>query len=74
MCGKSWSSGANGEGLAEGRLQLAGSEVTNRCPSQPPACRLLVFVARVLISKPAKFLSDSDMQLGSPQEEEKIEL
>lgn len=61
-------------GLGRGAAAAGGSEVTNRCPSQPPACRLLVFVARVLISRPAKFLSGSDVQLGSPQEEEKIEL
>lgn len=58
-----------GGALGRGQLQLLGSEVTNRCPSQPPMPGCYSFVG-VLISGTAKFLSNSDMQLGSPQEKQ----
>lgn len=60
-----------GGALGRGQPQLVGSEVTNRCPSQPPTPGCYSFVLRVFISRTAKFLSNSDMQLGNPQEKKK---
>lgn len=45
-----------GGALGWGQLQLVGSEVTNRCPSQPPTPGCFSFVG-VLISRTAKLLS-----------------
>lgn len=63
---------AKSEGLAEaleerfgrGQLQLVGSEVTSRCPSQLPNAGLLLFCR----SSHFKLPNFSHTQLGSPQE------
>lgn len=79
---ESWWSDAKSEGLAEALEERLdeGSRSWRGLRSRTDVLHNLhrravtSFVLRVFISRTAKFLSNSDMQLGNPQGGKKIEL